>query len=688
MQGILIASSQPDVKNSLTAILQNGRTVRHCRTVSECLSLSSVQHFDYIFIDDVFEDGDAQELVRRLNSLGYTLEMIPLLMSARNIYTEQFTQYGVKYCLTKPFDVEQVEKVVKDLEELIELYEIPLKDKSEDYTREEEGQYIYPQSSPRSNGNGHLENVDVREVSQRLRRLLTRLSDRDSLIRAFAESLREQFDVDNAVILLPENGKAHFTIKCGDNVPPDVVSQFEIPFDDPLVAELIRLNEPVWGYDRERLGKKNAITATRYGEQLNIQVLCPILSRGRLLAIIGISRFHRYENSPDLINLLRLFLTFFAEALDNTAMYEKADSASRVYLSMLDALPSGCVSVTADGHVSYINPKASEMLAIPGDELLWQRVEKVNTHIADAARECLARKTPVESRVRQIKEQKFTVSAVPLGQEKALEGALVMLDYPAVEEGGEEGGQETETDSIAAVSRNGDEVWNAISEVVAHNFKNALVPVKTCAELLPERYDSEAFRQSFFSVVQDNVGQIDRWIKQLLEYGQPYDGSQSPIDIRLHDVVKNVLSQKGLREKESNITVDEDYADNDLVCAHIDQLEYACQEVIKNALEALTEKSEARLSILTSRDDGKSILTVQDNGGGFKDISLDKARRPCTTTKLNGLGMGLACVDKIMKNEGGALQLENTEEGACVTLQLPAASVNRQEDIPERLSKP
>ncbi|MFW5996553.1 MAG: ATP-binding protein, partial [Lentisphaeria bacterium] len=672
MQGVLIASSQPDVKHSLTAILQEGRTVRHCRTVSECLSLSSVQHFDYIFIDDVFEDGDAHELVRRLSSLGYSLEMVPIMMSDRELYTEQFKQYGVKCCITKPFDVEQVEKIVRDLEELLNLYEIPLPGKTDNGTREGAGRYASSPSPRQNNGAEALEGVDVREVSQRLRRLLSRLSDRQNLVRAFAESLREQFDVDNAVILLPENGKAHFTVQCGDNVPPEIVEQFEIPFDDPLVAELVRLNEPVWVYDRERLGKKNAIAATRYGEMLNVQVLSPILSRGRLLAIVGMSRFHRYENSPDLINLLRLFFTFFAETLDNTEMYEKTDSSSRVYLSIVDAFPAGCVSVNSDGYVNYVNPQASEMLSIPGEEMLWQRVEKINTHVADAARECMARGMAVEGRTRKVRQRELVVSAVPLASDKTTGGALVMLDYPAaVEEIAEqdEGGEEGTDESAGLVSRNGEDVWNAVSGVVAHNFKNALVPVKTCAELLPQRYNSEEFRQSFFSVVQDNVEQIDRWIKQLLEYGQPYDQLQSPVTFRLQDMVKKVLGQINGRNEDSKVRIDEEYAENDVVRTHIDQLEHACNEVIKNALEAIRENPEPSLKIATVCDDSKVKLLVRDNGGGFKEVDCDKARQPCTTTKLNGLGMGLACVDKVMKNENGELKIENVEDGACVTLE-------------------
>ena len=677
MQGVMIATTQPAVKNSLAAILQQGRTVHHCRSISECLSSATAQHFDYIFVDDVFEDGDAHQLVRRLSTLGYTLEIIPILMSSEKLYTEPFEEYGVKYCITKPFKVEEVENVVSRLEELFSLYEIPLQYSGDDMRNEE-----LPGRPP---GNGKtspappgLEDVDVREVSQRLKRLLSRMSNRDDLVKAFADSIQEQFDADNTVMLLPLEGTASFSVHTAHDVSEDVKKQFCISYDDPLVNKLIRIGEPTWVYDRERLGKKNAIAATRYGERLNIEVLCPILSRGRLLAMVGISRFHRFENNPDLINLLRLFITFFAEALENTEVYEKTDSAGKMYRSIIDAMPSGCIAVSADGRVSHVSPKAEEILGEPVEGMVNQRVEKINTHIADAARQCIATGEQVTSRVKVINRRDLRLSAVPMDG-PCRGSSLVIVEEPEPEIGSsaeESSEAATAGHSIAEKADRDYEselkaVWSDISSVVAHNFKNALVPIKTCAELLPERYDSEEFRQSFFSVVQDNISQVDRWIKQLLDFGQTEKNAEHGETFKIHDSIETALQKQLSKDDYEKIEIVKNYDDQDLVKADTNQLKTVFTEIIKNAVEAMHETAEPQLEIETACSDGKVKALIKDNGKGLKDIDSYRAKQPCVTTKLNGLGMGLACAEKITAIYGGELSITNGDSGTVVSVSFP-----------------
>jgi len=669
MQGVLIASASAAVKNSLGAILQKGRTVHHCRTVADCLSLSTAQHFDYIFVDDVFEDGNAQELVRRLSSIGYSIELIPIVMSSDRLHTEQFTQFGVKYCITKPFNVEEVEKVLEDLEELIELRELPLESPDAE-TKADTKKSSFSGASLSDGAESVPESVDVREVSQRLKRLIGRLSNREDLLRAFADSIREQFDVDNTVILLPGEKTASFTIKVGHNVPFEVVEQFFIPYDDPLMAKVIRLGEPIWVHDKERLGKRNAITAMRYGERLNIQVLCPVLSRGRMLALVGISRFHRYENSPDLINLLRLFITFFGEALENTEMYEKAEEAENRYRTILDAAPYACLSVTPNGQVTYINPSAEAFVGQATEDVMFQRVEKVNTHIADIAWESIETGQSVSARTRYIKQMPVTLSAIPLPDSNS-GGALVIL------EAGDQEGSDTEIREEKAESEiesagQSNNVWGGISRVIAHNFKNALVPIKTCAELLPERYNSEAFRQSFFSVVQDNITQMDRWIKQLLQYGQMHTSASAEDIIDMHNAVEEALEAVAGKYSDVKIDIQKDYAENDRVNADAAQLEEALEEILKNAFEAVQDVPEPYMKINTQVQENEGVyISILDNGGGFGKIKSSEAREPCVTDKLHGLGMGLACAEKLLKLQGADLNIENADGGARITIKFP-----------------
>ncbi|MNP30569.1 Signal transduction histidine-protein kinase BaeS [compost metagenome] len=85
--------------------------------------------------------------------------------------------------------------------------------------------------------------------------------------------------------------------------------------------------------------------------------------------------------------------------------------------------------------------------------------------------------------------------------------------------------------------------------------------------------------------------------------------------------------------------------------------------------------------------DGNVYLYIRDNGPGFTSEALARAREPFFTTKTRtqGLGLGLAICDTLMRALGGELLLGNHPEGgALLTLQLrvakPGANLQTSED--------
>ncbi|MDD2725154.1 MAG: HAMP domain-containing sensor histidine kinase [Methylovulum sp.] len=70
---------------------------------------------------------------------------------------------------------------------------------------------------------------------------------------------------------------------------------------------------------------------------------------------------------------------------------------------------------------------------------------------------------------------------------------------------------------------------------------------------------------------------------------------------------------------------------------------------------------------------GKGLgIDVLDNGPGFNQDMLDYGIRPFRTSRQRGTGLGLAMVQRFVKNLGGIIKLNNQQpHGACVTVLLP-----------------
>ena len=584
MQGVLIVSSDPAVRKSLHAILQSGRTIHERPGVSEALTLAASQRLDFVFVDDVFADGTAEDLVQRLHGLGYASGIVPMLFSRDPVYVEPFRRYGVRRAIAKPFDVAEIQAVVDEIVVMNERSSPPGSEPPPALSPAEAASAERPPSP------APVE-AELRKVAQRLQRLLARSRSRADLIQAFSDAVEEQFDVDNVVVLLPAEGAPELRVYSGD-VVDEVREQFSIPLGEPVLAALARLGEPVAVQDEQRLGGQNLATALRFAERLRVQTLCPVLSRGQLCAVVGLSRSHGYGAAPSLASLLRVFLSFFAKALEAAEVYEQTAAANRLFGCVLQSLPAGIVTVAADGAVTHVNHTAAALLGVDSDGFAGLPVERLDSRLAGIARDTLAGCVHDGPCAVPLRAQSLEVTAVCLGPD-ARDGALLMLSqtgtpgaaaHPAV-------GAAEETEAL----------WRDMANAVAHNFKNALVPVKTCAELLPERYADQGFRDDMFGVTRASVERVDRCIEQLMQVGQLGEARPRTV-FALHEAVEKGLSDALSLLPDECCTISREYGTGDSVDANLEQVERLFFELASNALAALEGVAEAGAPVRVHED--------------------------------------------------------------------------------------
>lgn len=97
----------------------------------------------------------------------------------------------------------------------------------------------------------------------------------------------------------------------------------------------------------------------------------------------------------------------------------------------------------------------------------------------------------------------------------------------------------------------------------------------------------------------------------------------------------------------------------------------ALLNLILNAADALEgNPGTIRIKARTSKQGLR--IDVQDNGIGFSKDMLEHGIRPFRTSRQRGTGLGLAMVQRFVKDVGGTISLTNQPtHGACVSLLLP-----------------
>ena len=103
------------------------------------------------------------------------------------------------------------------------------------------------------------------------------------------------------------------------------------------------------------------------------------------------------------------------------------------------------------------------------------------------------------------------------------------------------------------------------------------------------------------------------------------------------------------------------------------ELELVIVNLLRNAVEAASHAREPAVTVRTFRDGHHVVLTIQDNGPRVSDEVFSRLTEPVTSSKPEGLGLGLAIVRGIVENHEGNIDFERLEpEGILCRLTFPA----------------
>lgn len=162
----------------------------------------------------------------------------------------------------------------------------------------------------------------------------------------------------------------------------------------------------------------------------------------------------------------------------------------------------------------------------------------------------------------------------------------------------------------------------------------------------------------------------------------------APESVDLQPAIDDALALLAKRRQAMQVELIRDLPDATLwVQAGETRLRQVLGNLLANALDALGEVSQPRRLWLSAELTADGVnLHLRDNGPGFSQEALQRAREPFFTTKTSaqGLGLGLAICDTLMRALGGELLFANHPDvGAQLTLRLRAADQGIKTQSPE-----
>jgi len=226
--------------------------------------------------------------------------------------------------------------------------------------------------------------------------------------------------------------------------------------------------------------------------------------------------------------------------------------------------------------------------------------------------------------------------------------------------------EELEIKAMQLARSERESAWREMAKQVAHEIKNPLTPMKLSLQHFQRSFDPSDpnAKDKINRISASLVEQINALTAIANEFSN--FAKMPKLDQEYIDMVSLISNTASIFTNEDNeVTVQSD-ATNIEVFADKDLMIRVFNNLIKNALQAMPENHEGRISIRILKAGQFVQIEVEDNGTGIAEAEKQKIFIPNFTTKTTGAGLGLAMVKQIVSNHNGEIWFE-TQEGVGTT---------------------
>ena len=142
---------------------------------------------------------------------------------------------------------------------------------------------------------------------------------------------------------------------------------------------------------------------------------------------------------------------------------------------------------------------------------------------------------------------------------------------------------------------------------------------------------------------------------------------------KISTMLENALGLVSHDLEKSGVRVQKTIESELEVIADAERLERVFVNILQNANRAMKESPQKVLSLEVMSRDAHQVVRITDSGMGLGGQSIDQMREPFHTTAASGegMGLGLAISDAIVREHGGQIVAYDLEQGACFEVILP-----------------
>ena len=218
-----------------------------------------------------------------------------------------------------------------------------------------------------------------------------------------------------------------------------------------------------------------------------------------------------------------------------------------------------------------------------------------------------------------------------------------------------------------------EQAWREMARQIAHEIKNPLTPMRLSIQHLlrlksqgvedwPMRFDNLANSLiEQIDILSDAAGEFSSFSRFYTEENMEFD---------LNEIIREQLTLFNIGDN-IHLSLESEMEEARIV-ARKNQIIRVFVNLLSNAVQAVPTQNGVVVIFVKKREDSY-IISIEDNGPGVPEKSVNRLFNPNFTTKSGGTGLGLAICRSIIEQSGGKTSYRRSERlgGAAFIIEIP-----------------
>ncbi|HEY0005666.1 MAG TPA: ATP-binding protein [Pyrinomonadaceae bacterium] len=199
-----------------------------------------------------------------------------------------------------------------------------------------------------------------------------------------------------------------------------------------------------------------------------------------------------------------------------------------------------------------------------------------------------------------------------------------------------------------------------ISAMLTHDLKNAIAGLSLLVDNMESKFDREEFRRDAMRSLKEAANKLRRLVAKLSNPVETLSGEYKlPRPTDLVPIIQHALATTA--EPVSAFHEIETHLPPTLIASvDGDRIEKIIENLALNALEAMGAKRGKLTVEAGPAGEGELFFSVSDTGPGMSEEFISKRLfRPFSTTKSQGVGLGLYTCREVVRAYGGRIEVES-----------------------------